>query len=234
MTPYDSPEWAALIAGIRADPDDDVRRGVAADWLDDHGEGGRAAIIRRQCRHPKYWHFTPALNGLRLIGHRGFVFEVRGPLAAFWSEEPCERCMTERSIGAGLTFRPTSPETGCPTCRGTARVSGPSPAWVALCRREPIRAEGVTVTDREPHEDHGEDGPSGTWTWWRMNPEYTEDASDLSDELFDLLAGGTLGTDAVTSHVAEYKEYPTADAARLALGAALLAAALSTPAEVRT
>lgn len=45
-TTYDSPEWAALLAGIRADPDADLPRLVAADWLDDHGKPLRAEIIR--------------------------------------------------------------------------------------------------------------------------------------------------------------------------------------------
>ncbi len=38
----------ALIAGIAADPDDDLRRLVFADWLDDHGEPERAEFVRLQ------------------------------------------------------------------------------------------------------------------------------------------------------------------------------------------
>ena len=38
----------ALIAGIATDPDDDLRRLVFADWLDDHGEPERAEFVRLQ------------------------------------------------------------------------------------------------------------------------------------------------------------------------------------------
>lgn len=44
----DHPEYRALVAGVRADPADDRRRLVAADWLDDHGAFGRADFIRLQ------------------------------------------------------------------------------------------------------------------------------------------------------------------------------------------
>jgi uncharacterized protein (TIGR02996 family) len=39
----------ALLAAIRADPDDDVPRLVYADWLDEHGQPERAELIRVQC-----------------------------------------------------------------------------------------------------------------------------------------------------------------------------------------
>ena len=40
---------AALIAAIHAEPDDLLPRLVFADWLDDHGEGSRAAWMRASC-----------------------------------------------------------------------------------------------------------------------------------------------------------------------------------------
>lgn len=42
-------ERAALLAAIRAHPDEDTPRLVYADWLDEHGEGERAELIRVQC-----------------------------------------------------------------------------------------------------------------------------------------------------------------------------------------
>jgi uncharacterized protein (TIGR02996 family) len=39
----------ALLAAIRAAPDDDAPRLVYADWLDEHGQPERAAFIRIQC-----------------------------------------------------------------------------------------------------------------------------------------------------------------------------------------
>lgn len=50
-----SPDGDALLAAIRADPDDDTVRLVYADWLDERGEAERAEFIRVQCelaRHP--------------------------------------------------------------------------------------------------------------------------------------------------------------------------------------
>lgn len=44
----DHPEHAALLANIRANPDDDLSRYVYADWLDDHGANDRAKFIRYQ------------------------------------------------------------------------------------------------------------------------------------------------------------------------------------------
>jgi uncharacterized protein (TIGR02996 family) len=46
---YDSEEWASLVRGIRERPDDDLQRLVAADWLEERGEGERAELIRLQC-----------------------------------------------------------------------------------------------------------------------------------------------------------------------------------------
>jgi uncharacterized protein (TIGR02996 family) len=48
MTYTDRPEWAAHLAGILAVPEDDLRRLVLADWLEEHGEAERAEFIRVQ------------------------------------------------------------------------------------------------------------------------------------------------------------------------------------------
>lgn len=47
-TPYEHPDYLAQLAGVRAEPGDDVRRLVLADWLDEHGEAERAEFIRVQ------------------------------------------------------------------------------------------------------------------------------------------------------------------------------------------
>jgi len=44
----------AFLAAIHAAPEDDAARLVFADWLDEHGEPGRADLIRRMCRVPTY------------------------------------------------------------------------------------------------------------------------------------------------------------------------------------
>src|SRR5205809_1806030 len=50
------PEVLALLADAKAHPDDDTRRLILADWLEEHGEGERAELIRLQCAcaHPPY------------------------------------------------------------------------------------------------------------------------------------------------------------------------------------
>lgn len=85
----DHPEYGPLLAACCVSPDDDTPRGILADWLDDHGQAGRAAFIRRQCE-PGYvpdWRcpddppvrtLTPEqhrhrvmLPGFRLVGWNG-------------------------------------------------------------------------------------------------------------------------------------------------------------------
>lgn len=46
---------AAFLAAITAAPDDDTPRLVFADWLEEHGQGPRAAFIRRQCEAAAAW-----------------------------------------------------------------------------------------------------------------------------------------------------------------------------------
>lgn len=50
MTNYTShSDYRAMLAGIRSDPADDLKRLVLADWLDERGELERAELIRVQC-----------------------------------------------------------------------------------------------------------------------------------------------------------------------------------------
>ena len=70
----------ALLAAIRAAPDDDAPRLIYADWLDEHGQPERAEFIRVQCELAR--RETPALRSGRsrlLAAHHDFF---AGPLAA--------------------------------------------------------------------------------------------------------------------------------------------------------
>ncbi len=58
-SPYDHPEWRAFVSAIRADPADDTVRLVAADWLDERGEGPRAELIRAQVKLAFALHDVP-------------------------------------------------------------------------------------------------------------------------------------------------------------------------------
>ena len=102
------PEWPPLLAAIRATPDDDLPRLVAADWLDEHGCGERAESIRTGCEMARLARQKKSLtlrfddlrqrvsvlsaklfpslskrpatpHALRLFFDRGFVTEVECP-----------------------------------------------------------------------------------------------------------------------------------------------------------
>lgn len=82
MTTYSAnPTWLALCADIRAKPDDDLPRLVAADWLDENGDPDRAQLIRTQIefvgtegRAGKVRLFEAAISLLYDHGQRWFGF----------------------------------------------------------------------------------------------------------------------------------------------------------------
>jgi uncharacterized protein (TIGR02996 family) len=68
---------AALLAAIRATPDDDAPRLVYADWLEEHGQPERAEFIRVQCELAR--HESPTLRQREAeLHHDSFA----GPVAA--------------------------------------------------------------------------------------------------------------------------------------------------------
>ena len=100
MTPYDHPDYIALINELRRNPSDHVRR-VIADWLEEQGESERAEFIRVQVNNfskgctafmmscgemgieCRCWDETRHREGpLLCVYHRGFITELHGPLAA--------------------------------------------------------------------------------------------------------------------------------------------------------
>jgi uncharacterized protein (TIGR02996 family) len=52
---WEHEQWPNWVASIRADPEDDLPRLVAADWLDEQGYGERAELIRWGVAHPHQW-----------------------------------------------------------------------------------------------------------------------------------------------------------------------------------
>jgi uncharacterized protein (TIGR02996 family) len=97
----------AFLHAILAAPDDDAPRFIYADWLDEHGEPGRAELIRVQCElarldasDPRRWELEDRESALlaargaewagpvrELVGgwrfRRGFVEEISLPAAGF-------------------------------------------------------------------------------------------------------------------------------------------------------
>src|SRR5262249_33453659 len=102
-----------FLEDILAQPDDDLPRLIYADWLEDHGNAGRAEFIRVQCRlartppgdpalvelhrreHDLPGRFGPAwTRGLpawlrsRVVFRRGFIDEFTGFADTFFRDDP--------------------------------------------------------------------------------------------------------------------------------------------------
>lgn len=76
----------ALLAAVRASPDDDTPRLVLADWLDDHGEPDFAAFIRLEIERDRHdfnspiWHeLNRRARPLRRAAFPGYVEDVLSP-----------------------------------------------------------------------------------------------------------------------------------------------------------
>ncbi len=54
----------ALLAAIRAHPDEDTPRLAYADWLEENGDGKRAAFIRAEIEHYRLIHADTAANAV--------------------------------------------------------------------------------------------------------------------------------------------------------------------------
>lgn len=157
----------ALLADILAHPDDDLRRLVYADWLEENRDPEQAAFIRAQVAgHTgkaefRAWgdrymtddagagHLIPHLNesgGPTVEYRRGFVHTVRCTLIQ-WCGGVCTECdgwgiETVHDERTGRTDH-----INCRRCNGSGRTIGIGPAVV---RSHPVTR--VEVTDREPYE----------------------------------------------------------------------------------
>lgn len=279
MTPYYEHElWPAFLASIRSAPDDDLPRLVAADWLDERGEGERAELIRVAlesyrldsalvCHEPhrlldllrhrdklarqncrRWWGDATELFCLKSPPdepntfdggwvQRGFIARVSGPLSSLIGGQ-CGRCGGDRrvcdiyrpSLGDWIEM-PTSrvpidvsqyrAVRNCPACSGTGRTTG---VLRDVVKREPVAT--VEVTDRDPHPNRND--PETYCGWIRHGEFGDENRPDvLPADLYDALEGGSEQYDSV-----QWMKYPTPDAARAALSAALLHLAVA-PVEVR-
>lgn len=67
----------ALLAAIRLHPDEDTPRLVFADWLDEHGESERAALIRYSC--------SPAFANRRTVEYRRAKRAAEACFPWFWT-----------------------------------------------------------------------------------------------------------------------------------------------------
>jgi uncharacterized protein (TIGR02996 family) len=161
-------EEQALLAAIRAAPEDDLPRLVFADWLDEHRQPERAEFIRTSIHHqrsengwmlqPHIHHkqshlfVVPNLNPMWYLFRRGFVAEVRCRLSEWCGGE--WRANRDLRPGQFVTAADVTP------------IIGIGPAVVAA---HPVQV--VTITDREPH--------AANFPYWRE--------AELTVELFAAL-----------------------------------------------
>lgn len=143
MSPYDLPDYHALIRGIRdidrADGDSTLARLVCADWLEERGEGWRAALIRSQCGGES--------KSFQVDNTPPLVAD-RGQPSTRWHAFACPKGSTDH-------FRKTLPPPPESSVwwriqKGFVYIACcPLAWWLAhgpdLCRRHPVR--DVMVTD---------------------------------------------------------------------------------------
>lgn len=173
----------ALIAAVCDRPDDDTPRLAYADWLDDHGEGERAAFIRAEVKLDRDypgWH-----DGGRGIGEPGY--------GEFWQLKRTVLRLRKRFkrifpgpwsqvvFGTNLTWYTGLNVIGCTTRGFVERVVCPAADWLAhadaILAAHPVRAVTLTTMPRvEGNEQVGDDrwlrlaGLAGDRVSWHRIP----------------------------------------------------------------
>jgi uncharacterized protein (TIGR02996 family) len=80
---YARPEVLALLAEARERPEDDTPRLVLADWLEEHGDPGRAEFLRLQCRLAP--GARPPLSAARRAEAEGRAASLAGRFGGAWA-----------------------------------------------------------------------------------------------------------------------------------------------------
>ena len=138
-------DYQALLRGVLADPAADLPRLVLADWLEENGDGDRAAFVREHVEY-RYRHdgeiglavvsgraggfvvVAPATPGVAWTVARGFVSAVTLTLAAFIAHAP-ELFAAQPITAVTLTDRVPSAYTVKPAwLEDTGDFRGPNPA----------------------------------------------------------------------------------------------------------
>jgi uncharacterized protein (TIGR02996 family) len=148
------PDWPAFIAAIIADPDDDTVRLVAADFLEENGEPGRAAFIRVQCEIARL-EASGLSKSLEMDDLRKRERAFLGPLSTYpqlWAQEECPELLRWPQSG-----RTSSPLANL-HAEGVERlmwrrgfveeVTCPASEWLrhgaAVRKRQPVRSVWLT------------------------------------------------------------------------------------------
>lgn len=145
----DHTAWPALLAAVIAEPDDDTIRLVAADFLEEQGDGDRAAFIRIQVELARL-HAMGEGKSLEADLLRAKERAFLGPLSLdwkFWAAEACPELVKMPSKGGGrdplkgMTFEGAERLTWR---RGFVEaVTCPAGTWLrhglSIRKRQPIR-----------------------------------------------------------------------------------------------
>jgi uncharacterized protein (TIGR02996 family) len=193
MTAYDHPDYHALIRTIReidrapVDNDSTLARLVTADWLEERGEGERAAYIRWRSTDPTPFEHAPGDGAGSIV-----LLDPEGP--------PVE-----------IELAPRHPGVQFGTAGGFVRSARCPLAWWLehgpdLCRRHPLRE--VTITGVPRAERFGE------ITRWLFSvaatvPDHIERLSALS-VVYSAGCGYTTPLDDLNTAALRWAESPTA------------------------
>lgn len=188
---------AGFLAAIIAEPDDDGHRLAFADWLDEHGRGERAELIRVQCEmetmlrgcsepygdltdNPR-WQLLLRRERELIQAHATSWLDGSVPGAVGWhSHSHLGFALPDGDgvlIGWGATFRRGMIEDVECLC-GEFLRHGPT-----LARCQPLRT--VTLTDLRPR-------CAFTKPHWTSEKMRSEDHCGVPPELWAFLSGGKL------------------------------------------
>lgn len=224
---------AALLAAIRANPDDDAPRLILADWLDENGEAERAHFVRVCVRahredvesgwciqphihHPQKELFALPFAGINYVYSRGFIERITLPTIAAAIGGPCERCSVSEWIYVGMDNMKVIP---CPSCKGKKTLPG---LLAAIDRHPCCVVREVVAKDKRPFSPVTTGARSYGWQMesalnsaWQP-PYRNQRLYGLPDDLWYRLEGKI-------DLASRSKYYDSEPAALAALSAALLA-----------
>jgi len=154
---FDSPEWLALCQAVVKQPEDDLPRLMAADWLEEHGQAERAEFIRVQLELAK--EPTPALQW------RERSLWNQPAVGALWTLDLCPQLLSinlNASSGSGMLGLNRTPLTDIKFHRGFPHaVRTTAMYWLdhgnELVPQYPVRVVKLDNCQRPMEAD-----------WWRL------------------------------------------------------------------
>jgi uncharacterized protein (TIGR02996 family) len=160
MQPGQFEDWESLLRTIVAEPDDDLPRLVAADWLDEHaldfGQESqswerRAELIRVQCELARLDPNQPRHGELKAI--ETWLLSPINMDHILWTMEACPQLFRITPVDAGTAFSGLILSGGvkCSFTRGfVEKLTCPAKVWLAhgheILTRLPLRQIALTET----------------------------------------------------------------------------------------